>query len=761
MESKFAQVRKRDGRVVPFDRSRIASAVAKAMRAAGEGALPADAERIGEAVVEELGRRFPVGHAPHIEEIQDAVEQALILHDFPKTAKAYILYRHERARLRELARQVPERLTRLVAESRRYFPSALAELTYYRTYSRWLEEEGRRETWVETIDRYVAFMRESLGGRLSEQEYQEVRSAILHQRVMPSMRLLWSAGPGARATHVAAYNCAYVAPTCIADLSEIMYLLMCGAGVGFSVESQFAQQLPLVRRQSGERLPAHQVADSKEGWCEALKAGLTSWFGGQDLGFDLSQVRPAGSRLRTMGGRASGPGTLKALLEFCRAKVLGAQGKRLRNVDLHDIICKIGEVVVMGGVRRSALISLSELDDEQMRESKSGHFYVGHPERAMANNSAVYERQPSAVQFLEEWIALARSRSGERGLFNRGSILEQLPERRRRLFEPDWASCGTNPCGEIILRSKQFCNLSEVVARPNDGAAQLLEKVRLAALIGTYQSTLTRFPYLSSDWRRKCEEERLLGVSITGQWDCAAARDGGVLRALKEAAIEANRHYAQRFGIQPSAAITCVKPSGTVSLLVDSSSGMHPRHARWYLRRIRISAVDPLLRMLRDQKLPLSPEVGQVEGQATTYVLELPVRAPEGAVVRDDLGAIDQLEHWKRVKHSYTEHNPSVTVSVGQGEWIATADWLYRNWALLGGLSFLPRSDTVYQLAPLEEISSEEYHSRLSRLPPIDFSRLVLYEREDQTAGARALACVGDLCELDPEEGSFPSGPAG
>ncbi|MFZ5469738.1 MAG: ribonucleoside-triphosphate reductase [Myxococcota bacterium] len=655
-----------------------------------------------------------------------------------------------------MSRSAPESLQKLVADSRRHFPNPLAELIYYRTYSRWREELGRRETWTETVARYLAFMREHLGTRLDDAEYALLQQAILSLEVMPSMRLLWSAGPGAHATHVSAYNCAYLAPTGVRDLAEVMYLLMCGAGVGFSVENRFVQQFPVVVPQTGRRRPPHVVEDSKEGWANALLAGLDSWFSGEDLDFDLSKVRPAGARLRTMGGRASGPEPLRGLFALCRGKILAAQGRRLRSVELHDILCKIGEVVVVGGVRRSALISLSDLDDQELRDAKTGRFFLEHPERAMANNSAVYEERPSATRFMAEWLALAESGTGERGIFNRGSLNRQLPERRQAGFAGHWKSAGTNPCGEIILRSKQFCNLTEVVARPNDNAATLTHKIRLAALLGTYQSMLTRFPYLCSDWRQNCEEERLLGVSITGQWDCSALRHPETLRALREAAVDANRQAAARFGIEPAKAVTCVKPSGTVSLLVDSASGMHPRHAEYYLRRIRISAVDPLLRLLQDQRFPCLPEAGQVEGQATTYVLEFPVRAPPGAVVRSRLSALEQLEYWKRVKEHYTEHNPSVTVSVGADEWIATADWVFRHWEMVGGLSFLPRTDTVYQLSPLEEISRAEYERRVRSLPQVDYAQLVRHENDDYTVGAGALACLGGQCEVDPEEGSFP-----
>jgi ribonucleoside-diphosphate reductase alpha chain len=657
------------------------------------------------------------------------------------------------------AQRVPERVKALVMESRRWFPNTLSELIYARTYSRWLEAEQRRETWVETVDRYVGFMRERLGAALGEDDYAAVRRGIVSMQVMPSMRLLWSAGDGARASHATAYNCAYLAPTCAADLAELMYVLMCGAGVGFSVERRFVDQFPVVKPQRGERLPRHIIGDSRAGWCDALKLGLGAWFEGRDVDFDYSQLRPAGARVLTLGGRASGPGPLRALFEFARALLVSAPGRRLTSLEMHDLICKIGEVVVMGGVRRSALISLSDLDDHALRDAKQGHFYLQHPERALANDSAVYESRPKATVFLAEWLALANSGTGERGLFNRGGLDRQLPMRRRRGFETYRSSSGTNPCGEIVLRSKQFCNLSEAVARAGDTETALLEKVRLAALIGTYQASLTDFPYLSSDWTRNCEEERLLGVSITGQWDCAAARDGETLQRLREAAVEANRTWAARLGIAPAMAVTCVKPSGTVSLLVDSASGMHPRHAPHYLRRVRISAVDPLLALLKDQGFPLLPEAGQLDGQASTYVLELPLRSPEGAVVRDALTARAQLEHWLMVKQRYTEHNPSVTISVGADEWISTADWLYEHWEFLGGLAFLPRGGTSYSLAPLQEISAADYHARVATLPQLDLSQLVLYEQEDHTAGARALACVGDACELDPEEGSLPAQP--
>lgn len=750
----FKQIKKRDGRIVEFDQTRITNAVYKAMQASGEGNLEQDPVRISDRVVRELAKRFPADHIPHVEEIQDIVEEMLILMDFPKTAKAYILYRAERAKVREKAKLIPDRVKELVQESKKYFRNELAEFIYYRTYSRWIEEEQRRETWIETVQRYIDFMKENLGKALTDEEYVELQQAILRQEVMPSMRLMWSAGKAARTTNVSAYNCSFIAPKELRDFSEIMYLLMCGTGVGFSVESQTAQQLPIIKRQTGKLLPTHVIEDSKEGWGNALYLGMKTWYAGNDVKFDYSKLRPAGARLHTMGGRSSGPAPLRALLDFARERILARQGRRLTNLDIHDIICKIGELVVMGGVRRSALLSLSDLDDLEMRDAKKGQFYLTQPQRSMANNSAAYNTKPSAQEFMEEWLALAKSGSGERGIFNRGGLRYQLPERRWKTFEKYWQTAGTNPCGEIILRSREFCNLTEVVCRPEDTEESLLKKIRFATILGTYQSTLTNFPYISKEWKQNCEEERLLGVSLTGQWDCPEVRKPEVLRKLRERAIEVNREYAKRFGINPSTSITCVKPSGTVSVLVDSASGMHPRHAPFYIRRVRISATDPLFQMLRDQKIPYHPEVGQLEQSATTYVLEFPVKAPPGSVFRNDITALDLLEYWKLVKQNYTEHNPSVTISIGEEEWIQVANWLYQNWDILGGLSFLPRFEHVYKLAPYEDIDERHYETAMAKFPKIDFSHIVAYEREDETTGAKELACVGGVCEADSDGGA-------
>ena len=757
MSTIIHSVQKRNGTVVPFDMSRIVSAIHKAMLAMGEG-TQADAKKIANQVWVDL-ERIGLQHknfVPTVEGVQNQVEAELMKSGFVNVAKAYILYRDKRAKLRKQALDVPERVKQLVDASKKYFQNPLSYFVYLRSYARWIEEENRRECWIETIDRYVNFMRQNLGNKLSDEEYEEVRTAILNQEVMPSMRLVQFSGEAAKKTNVCAYNCSYIAPKALQDFAEVMYVSMCGTGVGFSVESKNIQALPQISFQSGEMLPTFVIDDSKEGWCDAFLHGLHVWFSGKDVEFDFSKLRPAGARLKTFGGKSSGPEPLRALLAFSREKILKKQGRRLNNIDAHDILCKIGEVVVSGGVRRSAMISLSDLDDVAMRDAKKGQFYYTHPQRSISNNSAVYEEKPLAVEFLNEWVALIESGSGERGIFNRGNLMQNLPKRRIETWKKDGnvvndrivGSIGTNPCAEIILQSKQFCNLSEVVARSSDDEVTLLRKIRLATIIGTYQASLTNFAYLSKEWKENCEREALLGVSITGQWDCPAARRPDTLHKLKEESIRVNEEYAKRFGVNASTCITCVKPSGTVSQTVDCASGMHPRHSPFYIRRIRISATDALFKMLKEQGVPYHPEIGQTEMNATTFVLEFPVKAPEGSMYKNDLSALDQLEHWKMVKKFYTEHNPSVTVTVSDDEWIAVANWVYENWDIIGGLSFLPRSNHVYKLAPYEEINEARYLELSEKFKHVDFSQILAYEQSDGTELKQELACAGGVCEL-------------
>ncbi|MBI3633090.1 MAG: ribonucleoside-triphosphate reductase [Candidatus Vogelbacteria bacterium] len=558
------KVMKRDGTVIDFDISKISSAVERAMKVSGEG-KPDDPRFVAYSVVKEVLRIADGNkeYIPTVEEIQDIVENELILMDFVKTAKAYILYREKRAEARRSRGSlVPANVRQAVTESQKYFQNQLSEYVFYSSYSKWLDQKGRRETWEETIGRYNDYMRSKLGKKLSDAEYKEIREYMLNMKSLGSMRLLWASGAAADATNVCAYNCAFISPTKWQDFGEIMYVLMCGTGVGFAAERQNVELLPIIKRQMKKKVSTHIIADSKEGWADAFVLGLTTWSNGEDVIFDYSQIRPQGARLKTMGGRASGPEPLKALLDFARGKMFSRQGRHLTTLDVHDIVCKTGEVVVMGGVRRSALISLSELDDIEMRDAKNGQFYLSHPERSMANNSVAYNEKPTVAQFLDEWGNLVKAGSGERGIFNRGSLEKQVPSRRWTTFKDEAQTAGVNPCGEIILRSKQFCNLSQVVARSNDTETTLIEKVRVAAILGTYQASLTHFPYLSKEWKNNCEEEALLGVSIDGHWDCKALRNPETLKKLRDVAVETNKKYAKKFGINPSTAVTCVKPSG-------------------------------------------------------------------------------------------------------------------------------------------------------------------------------------------------------
>ena len=642
---------------------------------------------------------------------------------------------------------VSEEIKKAVEESSKYFSSAYSEYIFYQFYSRWVPKLGRRETWIETVDRYMAYMRENLDEKLTNKEYDDVREAIINQDICPSMRLLWSSGKACRQSNVWAYNCSYVAPTCPQDLGEIMYISMCGAGLGFAVEWENVQQFPQIKKQIREKAPTHIVKDNKEGWADAFVLGMTTWFNGKDIKFDYSQIRPAGSRLETAGGKASGPQPLMNLMDFTRRKILAKQGRRLSNIDMHDIICEIGMIVVAGGVRRSALISLSELEDTEMRDAKKGQFYLNEPQRSMANNSAVYSQKPSAEEFLNEWTALVQSKSGERGIFNRGGLEKQVPARRWEAIK-DEKQIGLNPCGEIYLRSRQFCNLTSIVIRPSDTVKTLERKMELATLLGTYQSTLTNLGYLSKKWKENCEEERLLGVSLTGYYDNPIIRDDKVLDDLRLLGIDVNKKYAKRFNINQSTAITCVKPHGNSGQLLGVGSGMHPWYSPYFIRRVRINHTDTLLKMARDQGVPCYPEIGQSESTATTFVLEFPVKAPEGAIFKDEVSALDLMKEWKRLKQHFVEHNPSATIYVGPDEWLAVGNFVYENWDFVGGMSFLPRSDHVYQLAPYEEISKTEYEKRVRAIGKIDFSRLSLYENSDNTVGAKEAACVSGVCEI-------------
>lgn len=743
------KIQKRDGRIVPFDFEKIVHAIEMAMKDANEGSYE-EAVLVAHKVAAEImqiARKYK-NFLPTVEGCQDEVERQLMLSEYIATSKVYILYRAEHAKLRETETLVvsPEERERIQANAK-YFHSSYQELIFYQSYSRWRADLGRRETWEEAIDRFMSFMKENLGSKLTTAEYTEVRQAILTQDVCPSMRLLWSSGEAARESNVTGYNCAYIAPKNWRDLSEIMYVSMCGAGCGFSVEPQNVEQFPQIQKQNGKKLDAIVVADSKIGWCNAFVKACEAWTAGYDVDIDYSMVRPAGARLKTMGGRASGPAPLQALMEFTKRKMLARQGRRLTTIDIHDIACQIGLIVVAGGVRRSALISLSSLDDVEMRDAKKGVFWQTEGQRSMANNSAVYEVKPSAGEFLQEWTALVTSGSGERGLFNRAGLEKQVPKRRWEMLR-DQEQIGMNPCGEIYLRSKQFCNLTSIVVRPHDDMKSLRRKMRLATLLGTYQATLTKFEFLSKEWKKNCEEEQLLGVSITGYYDNKLVRSDANLDDLREEGIKTNKLYAKRFKVNQSSAVTCVKPHGNSGQLLYVGSGMHPWYAKYFIRRVRISVTDPMLKLVKDHGVPVFPEVGYSTSNAMTMVMEFPMKAPDGAVTVKDVTALDMLKEWKRLKEHFTEHNPSVTVYVNDDEWMQVANFVYENWDLVGGLAFLPRGNHVYQLAPYEEITKEEYERRVKEMKPIDFSKLMQYEHEDNTKGAKELACTGGVCEI-------------
>ncbi len=847
----------------------------------------------------------------------------------------------------------------------------------------------------------MGYMKKKMGKKLTVEEYEEIEQAILKMDVMPSMRLLWTAGEAVERSNTMAYNCSFTAPTKIKHFGEILYLLTCGCGVGYSVESKFVSQLPVVSHQDNSKKEVFVIPDTREGWADALVVGMKAWYDGHDIDFDISRIRPLGTPLKTMGGRAcivgdtivykdrkkergfneitvkqlfdiqnkdkrnwfkniklrsldeesgkfyrnnivavydngdapvyemvtkngyrikatdnhrflnesgeyqflsefsvgdsiavngsiekktgecldcscyisrraqrckhcfdktqikegaldttarqrkecrsvlrglcercgavdtrltihhkdknphnnvkenletlcelchqqhhakentfgdpyshkyisfdeiisidyvgvervydlemvapnhnfiangfvshnSGPEPLVDLLKHTRKIILARQGLQLKPIDVHDIITKIGEVIVAGGARRSAQISLSDLGDGEMRNAKVGAFWESNPHRSMANNSAVYEEKPDIKTFMREWMSLMESGTGERGIFVRNG---SIPERRRSLLGERTSSLGTNPCGEILLQNKQFCNLSEIVVRPSDTRADLIRKARLASILGTFQSTLTDFGYLGAEWANNTNEERLLGVSLTGQYDNERVRDAKTLRAIRDAAVDTNIEYATRFGIPRSSSVTAVKPSGTVSQLVDASSGIHARYAPYYIRRVRISSTDPLFKLMRDQGVPCFPEVGQMPETATTWVLEFPKRSPDGAVTTEQLSAIDQLEYWRMVKENYTEHNPSCTIHIKDEEWLDVGAWVFKNWGIVGGLSFLPRDSHVYQLAPYQPMTKKEYDQRVKEMPVIDFSKLQEYEQADNTEAPAA--CEGQLCRID------------
>ena len=630
-------------------------------------------------------------------------------------------------------------------------------------YSRWIEEEKRRETWEETVDRYVSNV---IAPRVSESDKEvvnQIREAFLNCEVAPSMRAVMTAGGALNRDNTAGYNCSYLPVDDPRSFDEAMFILLCGTGVGFSVERQYISRLPEVPDAIERSEDVIVVQDSKEGWAKAFRKLIAHLYAGEIPSWDISKVRPAGARLKTFGGRASGPGPLVELFNFTVDLFQKAKGRKLSSLECHDLMCKIGEVVVVGGVRRSAMISLSNLSDDRMRHAKSGSWWEKAAHRSLANNSVSYTEKPDMETFLREWTALVESKSGERGIFSRVASKKQAAKNGRRDPNYEW---GTNPCSEIILRPYQFCNLTEVVVRATDTLEDLERKVKLATILGTIQSTYTHFPYLRKVWKDNTEEERLLGVSLTGIMDSPILngkidKDAGtsftytldedltlaqVLEHLKNVAVTTNRDWADRLGIPASAAITCVKPSGTVSQLVDSASGIHARHSAYYIRTVRGDNKDPLTQFMKDQGIPSEPDVMKPE---STTVFSFPMKSPDGAITRNDMSAIEQLELWLVYQRHWCEHKPSITVTVRDHEWLEVGAWVYKHFDEVSGISFLPHSDHTYQQAPYQDITKHEYEELLALMPKkIDWTKLSEYEFEDTSKGSSTFACVGGVCEI-------------
>ena len=625
-----------------------------------------------------------------------------------------------------------------------YLPTDYQAFIHTSRYARWLEDEGRRESWSETVDRYMGNV---VGYDIDHDTYNEIRASILALEVMPSMRAMMTAGPALERDNTAGYNCSYLPVDDPKSFDEAMFILLCGTGVGFSVERQFISKLPEVP-ELFESDTTIVVKDSKEGWAKAFRQVLALLWAGEIPKWDVSKVRPAGARLKTFGGRASGPAPLVDLFNFTVSVFKEAQGRRLSSIECHDLMCKIGEVVVVGGVRRSAMISLSNLSDDRMRHAKSGNWWDNNPQRALANNSVSYTEKPDSVSFMREWLALVESGSGERGVFNREASKNQAAKNGRRDSDFEF---GTNPCSEIILRPYQFCNLTEVVVRAADSIEDLERKVRCATILGTIQSTYTKFPYLRKVWSRNTEEERLLGVSLTGIMDnqLLTIKNKGLektLEHLREVAISTNTDWADRLGIPTSAAITCVKPSGTVSQLVDSASGIHPRHSPHYIRTVRGDNKDPLTQFMKDQGIPSEADFMKPD---QTTVFSFPVKAPQGAIVTDNVSAIEQLNTWLMYQRHWCEHKPSVTINVRKDEWFEVGAFVYEHFDEMSGVSFLPYNEHTYQQAPYQSCTKDDY-KKLSKVMPksIDWAKLSGYEKEDTTASSQTFACTGDVCEI-------------
>ena len=739
-------VQKRNGEIAPFNIERIKRAL-NACMVQDLNYKKEKAEVIAEEVAKQVQNLLIFEPQPiKVEEIQNRIESQLMAEGYFDVAKQYILYRDEKRRIRD-ASEISEEVVKAFKTNDKYFANPIQKFQALDKFARYDHNLGRRETWQESVSRVMGFFKEHCEEKsydITSAWWERLESGLLNLQSSPSMRCVQMAGPALKRCHVGVYNCSFQFLQSTQDLAEELYILMQGTGVGFSVEYEYSvEKFPRVKRQKKEE-PSHLVVeDSTEGWCDAYKAGLDAWWSGKDITFDYSNIREAGTPLKTKGGKASGPGPLKDLLDFARTRILARQGRALSSLDLHDINCYAHRIVRMGGVRRASGISLSDLKDKEMRDCKQGEFWTHDDQRNQANNSAVYSEKPSPLVWMEEWLSLAKSGSGERGIFNRGSLKSQFPKRRKTRGH----AFGTNPCGEIILRHKQFCNLSIAVIRPEDTYEEIEEKVITATVWGTLQSTMTNFNYIGKDWTTNSEEERLLGVDLLGFLDHPLFQDNAeaavVCEKLRNTVNEVNAQWAEMLGINASAATTCIKPSGDSSVFFNTAAGFKGHHGQYYVRRVRANSTNPVAQMLKDEGVPCFTDY-----DGSGLVLEFPMKAPESGVLLETQTAISQLEKWKTMKKHWTEHNPSVTIYVRPEEWLEVGTWVYDNWDIVGGLSFLPYDGGIYHLAPYEAISEEDFNKRVSKFPEINWAKLTRYEKSDMTDLHQQVACTGGACEL-------------
>lgn len=733
------QVQKRNGAVVAFDVNRIERAINSCF--VNEGLEPMfSPSDVTQRVAQVLASKY-VDVAPNVEQVQDVVEHTLLTLGEYEAAHAYIRYRDQRSSERG-GRAVPDHVREAFERDKKHFATGAQQFMYYDKYAKFNWELGRRETWTETVDRTVDHLRweveQHRPGAVPDEMFARIHAAILEMRVAPSMRLLAMAGDAARRNSMALYNCSYLPVLDIQSFVEAMLISMAGCGVGFSVEREYVEQFPRIKRQTGVVRPTHVIEDTTEGWADALRTGLETWWGGEDVDFDDSLVRPAGSVLKTKGGRASGPEPLTTMLSVIRHTVLTRQGSHIRTTDAHLMMCAVGEAAVQGGVRRTAMISLFDWDDHEMRNVKSGSNM--NPLLWNANNSAVWPEDITDIDIMQQMLDMAKAKSGEPGIFSRANALRTRPSRRKE------ARFGTNPCGEIILRPFEFCNLTQAISRPGDTEKDLFDKVELATVVGAIQSLSTRFPGLRPEWKQNCEEERLLGVDLTAQADCELLRDdteegANLRRRLSAWSVQVSNAWSYELGINAPVANSCNKPAGNSAEKYNASNGIHRRKAKFYLRRYTVGAHSPIFRVLRDAGAPMEPRYGSTAENATQWILSIPKASPEGAPIISDASAVDQCNFWLLNKLHWTEHNPSCTITYREDELIDLIKWVCEHKEQIGGLSFFPAQDAIYKQAPFEEITEAEYDRLSAEFPEVDYSLIYSYEIHDMTTAAQELAC--------------------